>query len=415
MSSSPVPDLDSWQEILETLRRNKLRAGLTAFSVAWGIFMLVVLLGSGQGLANGVSYQFRDDATNSIWIWPGQTSVPFAGLSPGRNVQFTNADYDDVRSHSPDAERVTARFRIAGPVVVARGKESGAFDVRCVHPDHLYLEKTMVVEGRFLNERDISELRKVAVIGKLVKDALFAKEDPIGAEIQVNGISFRVVGVFEDAGNESEMEKVYLPITTAQRTFNGSNRIGMVMFTVGDASLEESKLIAKDVTRRLATRHRFDAADARAVRVNNNIEQFARFTGVIAGIRAFTWLVGVGTILAGIVGVSNIMLITVRERTREIGIRKAMGATPRSIIAQVLQESVLVTSVAGLAGLVLGVVVLDVASRFLGATDYFRNPQVDMGTAIEATIVLILAGTLAGLIPARRAAAIKPVEALREE
>jgi len=408
-------DLDSWQEILETLRRNKLRAGLTAFSVAWGIFMLVVLLGSGQGLANGVSYQFRDDATNSIWVWPGQTSLPFAGLVPGRNVQFTNADYDDMKAHAPEGEHVTGRFRLFGQIVVSRGKESGAFDVRAVHPDHLYLEKTRITKGRFLNDTDITELRKVAVIGKLVKDALFGSDEPIGDAIQVNGISFQVVGVFEDSGNESEMEKVYLPITTAQRTYNGANRIGMVMFTVGDATLEQSKLIAKDVTRRLATRHRFDVADARAVRVNNNIEQFARFSGVIAGIRAFTWLVGVGTILAGIVGVSNIMLITVRERTREIGIRKAMGATPRSIISQILKESVLVTSVAGLSGLVLGVAVLDVASRFLGDTDYFRHPQVDMRTAIEATIVLVAAGTLAGLIPARRAAAIKPVEALREE
>jgi putative ABC transport system permease protein len=312
-------------------------------------------------------------------------------------------------------DHVTSRFRIGGPVMVTRGRETGSFDVRSVHPAHLHLERTIVTAGRFLNETDVSERRKVAVIGKLVRQPLFGKDEAIGEEILVNGVAFVVVGVFEDAGNESEMEKIYLPISTAQRTFNGANRVNQIMFTMGDATLLESQAIARDVSRRLATRHRYDVADERAVNVSNSIESFARFNGVISGIRAFTWLIGVGTILAGIVGVSNIMLITVRERTREIGIRKAMGATPRTIVAQVLQESVLVTSIAGFAGLVAGVVVLDVASRFLGDSDFFRNPHVDIRTALQATFVLVLAGTVAGFIPARRAAAIRPVEALREE
>ena len=408
-------DLDTWQEILETLRRNKLRAILTAFSVAWGIFMLVVLLGSGAGLSNGVQYQFRDDATNSIWMWPGETSLPFAGLLPGRKLQMTNTDRDDLVNNIPGADHVTSRFFIGGSVLVTRGSESGNFDVRAVHPDHQFLEKTIMTDGRFLNELDIAQFRKVCVIGKLVNDALFKKERGIGQEIEVNGVSFRVIGVFTDAGGEGEMEKIYLPVSTAQRAFNGANRINSLLFTVGSATLEESQAIQKEVHRRLATRHRFSVDDPRAVRINNNLVEAQRFLGLMSGIRAFTWLVGLGTILAGIVGVSNIMAITVRERTREIGIRKALGATPRNIIMQVLQEAVLVTSIAGFVGLVAGVVVLDVASRMIGESDFFRDPHVDIGTAVQATILLICAGTLAGLFPALRASAIRPVEALREE
>ena len=408
-------DLDSWQEIFETLRRNKLRTFLTAFSVAWGIFMLVVLLGSGVGLSNGVNYQFRDDAINSLWIYPGETTLAYAGLQPGRRVQLDDDDYADARDRTEGAEHVSARFYLPGPVTVVHGRETAAYDVRSVHPDHLHLEKTRVVRGRFLDDLDLSERRKVAVVGKAVQDGLFHGQDPLGSQIQVNGVAFKVVGVFEDAGGQSEMEKIYLPITTAQRTFNGGRRIHQLMLTVGDASLEESQRMAQQVQRRIAARHHFSPDDERAVRVVNNVVQFERFHAVTSGIRAFTWLVGIGTILAGIVGVSNIMLITVRERTREIGIRKALGATPGSIVAQVLQESVLVTAIAGFAGLVLGVLVLDVASRLIGQTDFFRNPQVDISTALEATLVLVVAGTLAGLFPARRAAAIRPVEALREE
>ena len=250
---------------------------MTAFSVAWGIFMLVVLLGSGQGLSNGVTYQFRDDAVNSLWIYPGETSLPHAGLRPGRRIQLTNADHDDIVQSIEGVEHITSRFRIDGPVTVSRGKENGAFDVRCVHPAHQYLEKTRVIDGRFLNDLDLSEFRKVAVIGKLVKDALFATEPAVGKTLQINGLAFKVVGVFEDDGGEGEMQKIYLPITTSQRAFNGSNRIGQIMMTVGDASLDESQAMADEAQARLATHHRFASDDRRAVRVNNNVVQFNRF------------------------------------------------------------------------------------------------------------------------------------------
>ena len=408
-------DLDTWREILDTIRANKLRTFLTAFSVAWGIFMLIVLLGSGQGLAHGVEYQFRDDAINSIWVFPGQTSVPYKGLAPGRRVQLTNDDREELRTAEGGVDHITSRFYISGSLRVRYKKETTTFDVRCVHPDHLYLEKTIITEGRFLDALDLAEYRKVAVIGVRVKDALFKSEPALGKNIEVNGIAFRVVGLFTDEGGENEQEKIYLPITTAQRAFGGANRVAMIMMTTGDTPVAETEGMAKDVKRRIAARHAFSSDDPRAVFVNNNNEEFARVSSLLAAIRIFVWIVGSGTILAGVVGVSNIMMITVRERTREIGVRKALGATPWSVVGLILQESVLITSIAGYVGLVLGIAVLEAGAKSISGADYFKNPEVDLTVAVEATILLIVAGLAAGFIPARRAAAIRPVEALRTE
>jgi putative ABC transport system permease protein len=409
-------DLDTWQEILATIRANKLRSFLTGFSVAWGIFMLIVLLGSGEGLSNGIAYQFRDDAINSIWVFPGQTSVPYKGLAPGRRIQLTNDDREELKSGVGGIDHITSRFRITGNLQVRYKKETTTFDVRCVHPDHLYLEKTIMTEGRFLNELDVSQFRKVAVLGVRVKDALFKNEAALGKIIEINGVAFQVVGLFTDDGGENEQEKIYLPITTAQRAFGGANRVGMIMMTTGDTPLDQTESMAQDVKHRVATRHTFSADDPRALFVNNNNEQFDRFTKLMAAIRLFVWIVGIGTILAGVVGVSNIMMITVRERTREIGVRKALGATPWSVVSLVLQESILVTSVAGYVGLVLGIAVLEIAAKNIPAgSEYFRNPEVDLKVAIEATLLLIVAGVAAGFIPARRAAMVRPVDALRNE
>jgi len=408
-------DLDTWQEILDTIRANKLRSFLTGFSVAWGIFMLIVLLGSGEGLSHGIEYQFRDDAINSIWVFPGQTSVPYKGLAPGRRVQFTNEDNDEIRTGVNGVEHITSRFYISGNLRVRYREQTTTFDVRCVHPGHLFLEKTIMTEGRFLDDLDLKELRKVAVIGVNVKKALFKDEPAIGKNIEVNGIAFKVVGIFRDEGGEGEQEKIYLPITTAQRAFGGANRVQQIMMTTGEAPLEQTEGMSKDIKHRLATRHTFSTDDPRAVFVNNNNQEFQRFVGLMRAIRSFIWVIGVGTILAGVVGVSNIMMITVRERTREIGVRKALGATPWSVIGLVLQESILITSVAGYIGLVLGIAVLELGAKAISGAEYFRNPEVDLAVAIQATLLLIVAGLAAGFVPARRAAAVRPVEALRNE
>ncbi len=408
-------DADTWHEILDTIRANKLRSFLTGFSVAWGIFMLIILLGSGEGLSHGIEYQFRDDAINSIWVFPGQTSVATKGLQPGRRVQLTNDDFSEIRNGINGVEHITSRFYIGGTLKVRYRDRTSSFDVRCTHPDHLYLEKTIMTEGRFINELDLKEFRKVTVLGVRVVDAMFKKEPPIGKNIEINGVAFKVVGIFRDEGGENEQEKIYLPITTAQRAFGGANRVNQIMMTTGDAPLSETQSMSKEIKRRVALRHAFSKDDPRALFVNDNNEEFQKFTSLMSAIRGFVWVVGIGTILAGVVGVSNIMLITVRERTREIGVRKALGATPWSIVSLIFQESILITAVAGYIGLVAGIVVLELAGKALPSSGYFINPEVDLLVAIEATVLLVAAGVAAGSVPARRAARIRPVEALRNE
>lgn len=408
-------DLDKWQEILDTIRANKLRTLLTGFSVAWGIFMLIILLGSGNGLANGVEYQFRDDAINSIWLFGGQTSLPARGLAPGRPIRFTAEDFSAVRDGVGGVEHITARYYPQGSLTVSYGSEYGTYDIRSVHPDHQYLEKTIVKTGRFLNQVDLEERRKVAAIGQKVEQGLFKGRSAIGEYLKINGIPFKVVGTFEDAGSESENEKIYLPISTAERVFAGDRRYRNIMFTVGDATLEESQAIARETHDLLAQRMRFAPEDERALFVRNNVEEFQRFVSLMGGIRAFIWVIGIGTILAGVVGVSNIMMIVVQERTREIGVRKALGATPWSIVSLVLQESIFITSIAGYIGLVLGVVVLELVADNLPASDFFVNPNVDLKLAVVATVLLVASGAVAGFFPARKASAIRPVEALRDE
>jgi putative ABC transport system permease protein len=389
---------------------------LTGFAVAWGIFMLIVLLGSGEGLRHGVEHQFRDDAINSIWVSSGQTSKPYKGLQPGRRIRFTNDDYDEVTTRVDGVEYSSARFWIFGSQQINYRDQWGSYTIRAVHPGHAVLEKTQVVRGRFINDLDIRDHRKVVAIGSLVEDALFGDGPSIGEEIRVSGIAFKVVGVFEDAGSEGEREMIYMPISTAQRTFNGRNRVNQILYTTGDASVLESERMAGQTTDILAANHTFDPEDQRALFLRNGVEQFQKFVSMMNGIRIFVWIVGIGTLLAGVVGVSNIMLVAVQERTREIGVRKALGATPRSIVSLVLKESVLITAVAGYLGLGLGVAVLELVGRALPEeSSFFRNPQVDLGTAIAATLLLVAAGTIAGYFPARRAASVQPVVALRDE
>ena len=408
-------DVDTWQEIWDTIRANRMRSILTAFSVAWGIFMLIVLLGSGQGLSHGVAHQFRDDAQNSIWVFPGQTSTPYKGMQPGRRVQLTNEDHREIGTGVNGVEHLTARYMIGGNLQVRYRKQAQSFDVRSVHPGHQYLEKTIITAGRFINPLDVAEHRKVAVVGERVAKALFHGDEAIGKQIEINGVAFKVVGRFTDEGGEGEQEKIYLPISTSQRAFGGANRINMMMMTTGSTPLDETEVMAKDVRRRIAERHTFSVDDPRAVFVNNNNEEFARFMNLMGAIRMFVWIVGLGTILAGVVGVSNIMMISVRERTREIGVRRALGATPWSVVSLILKESILITAVAGYVGLVLGIAVLEVAGSLLPSDGFFIKPEVDLTVAVQATVLLVVAGALAGFFPARRAGALRPVEALRNE
>lgn len=408
-------DLDLWQEILATIRQNKLRTLLTGFSVAWGIFMLVLMMGSGAGLANGIEYSFRDDAVNSVWIRSGETSIAYKGQRPGRDVDLDNLDYQTLRGGYRDIEHLSGRYYLRGQVQVRYRNETGSFSIRAVHPDHQYIENTTVARGRFINALDLERRRKVAVLGGSVRTALFGAADPLGEHIDINGIPFQVVGQYSDAGEDREQEIIYLPITTAQLAFRGGQHIDQLMFSIADPSLERSQALVENVRNQLAERHRFSPEDERALFIRNVFEVFQRFVSLNRAIELFIWIVGLGTILAGVVGVSNIMMIVVKERTRELGVRKALGATPGSVIGLVLLEAVFITAVAGYLGLVSGVGLLALVGRLTQDSEIFRNPQIDIGVAVAATLLLIAAGTLAGLVPAWRAARVQPIEALREE
>jgi len=411
-------DLDKWQEILHTIRKNKLRTFLTAFSVSWGIFMLILLLGFGSGLENGVHYNFQDDAVNSIRIRPGQTSKPYRGMQPGKNITFTNEDYDLIRNKIDGIEHITSRFYCWGEFTVRYKDQYSSFEVMGCHPDHQYLENQKPLKGRYINAIDVKEVRKVTAIGENVAEALFKEEDPIGKWIDVRGIKYRVVGVYEEEGDE-ETRRIYIPLSTAQLAYGGTNSIHYIMYTVGNASVAESKEMVDQSRQLLSDRHLFDPTDERAVNIWNNVENFQRFVSLFAGIKLFLWVVGIGTIIAGIVGVSNIMLIVVKERTREIGVRKAIGATPGSIIGLFLQEAIVITVFAGYLGLLAGIGLVEGMNwaliNFEIQTEFFRNPEVQLQTAIGATMLLILAGVLAGYFPARKAAKIRPIEALKDE
>ena len=413
--------LDRWQEVLSTLARAKLRSALTALAVAWGTFMLVVLLGFGRGLHKGAESQFADDAANSVWIFGGSTSQPYQGMPVGRRIAFTNADYDNLR-RIDGIDRLTGRFFPGGGGGPGRGERMvrvGAktqnFDVRAVHPEHLYLEKTLVKAGRFVNETDLAERRKVAVVGIPVAQFFWGTTDVIDKTIEVGGVSFEIVGVFDDeGGDDGEQRMLYVPVTTAQLAWNGADRLNALLFTVGDKSVAETNQLLDEVKAKLAERQRFDPSDPTAIRVRNNLEQYQSFQQIFWIIEVFVSLMGLATLIAGVIGVANIMLITVKERTKEIGIRKALGAPPRSIITTIMQESIFLTAAAGYLGLVAGVGLLSLVAHLVPDSEFFGEPQIDFQVALYANIILVIAGALAGFFPAYSAAKISPIEAMRD-
>ena len=408
-------DLDKWQEILSTINKNRMRTFLTGFSVAWGIFMLIVLLGSGKGLQNGIDAQFRQDAVNTIWFGPGSTTKTYEGLKAGREIKFTNEDYEYVRDRLEGVDKISGRYYMWQNRVISYKKEYGFFDLICVNPDYQDIESAVMIEGRYVNDIDIQKRRKVAVIGPPVQKALFKNgKNPIGEYIKINDVPFMVVGVFSDK-NERDMTRVYLPITTAQMISGGANRIHNLSIT-STLSAKESEEFEKELRADFAKRHKFDTEDLNAMWISNTIKEYKMFTNLFLGIQIFVSIIGAFTIIAGIVGVSNIMIIVVNERTKEIGIRKAIGATPGSIVGMILLEAVFITGLAGYIGLIGGIGVLELVSSVIPSeSQFFQNPEVDFNIAVISTLVLILAGTLAGLMPSLRASRIRPVVALRDE
>jgi len=413
---------DRWGEVFDTIRRNKLRTALTAISVAWGIFVMVTLLGLGHGLNNGIRHSFRREATNGIWISANKTSVAYAGYGIGRHITFDNHDYDRALKVA-GIDHISGQFFVrggrmgGGEMKIQRGVKSNAFAVNAVHPGAFYMGAHEIVGGRFLDDADVLGLRKVCVIGEPVRDFLFAAgEDPIGQWINIGNVAFEIVGVYSDEGGEEEERQIYVPVSTAQLAFHGQDHLGLLMFTVGDATAPEAKAISREVVEQLAGAHQFSPDDPQAARVFDNVEGFSHFQQFFLVISIFVVVIGCGTLAAGVVGVSNIMMIAVKERTREIGVRKALGATPLAIVAMITQEAIFLTSIAGLLGLTAGVAFLQfVVPIIVGDSDLIRNPSIDIGVGLTATIGLVAAGALAGFVPARAAARVNPVATLRDQ
>ena len=412
-------DIERWQEIFETLRKNKLQTFLTGLSVASGIFILVILLGFSSGIQNGVTSQFEKDATNQISIWTGRTTKEYKGLNPGRYIQLKNSDFNKISNQYADFIEYKSSNYMIWRALVNYGKESNNYRIWGSHPDYQFIENSDIVEGRFINESDVNNSSKVAVIGNKVKLDLFKSEDPLGKYVSVYGINFKIIGVYRDPGGEDEESQLYIPITTAQKSFNGGDRINNMSYTIKmpknfDQGVELSQNIALAIESDLKQMQMVAPNDIGAIRVNNNLEEAQRYYSLTDAIKLIFWFVGIGTIIAGVVGVGNIMLIIVKERTKEIGIRKALGAQPMSIVGMILQEAIFVTMFSGMFGLILGLALLEVVGPLI-KNDYIKNPQVDFNTALTTVFILVFAGALAGFFPAYRAAKIRPIIALRDE
>lgn len=422
---------DRWQEIFSALKQNKLRTVLTAFGVAWGIFMLVIMLGSGRGLRNGILDGMGGFATNSVFMWSQPTNVAYKGFKKGRQYSFNNSDTKAILDKIPEIEtlapRLQARFwQKPGESNVVRGLKTGAFNIMGDYPDYFKTDPLTLLNGRYIDGDDITFKRKVAVIGIRVRDVLFtAKEDPIGQYIRIKGVFFMVIGVFKSQHNggwaEWQEQWVDMPLTTMQQTYNYGQDVSF--YGISAKTGISATVIEDKVKKLLKDRHSISPDDAEAIGSENVEKNFIKLNGMFKGINGLVWIVGIGTLLAGVIGVSNIMLIIVKERTKEIGIQRAIGAAPKVIISQIITESVFLTTLAGYTGLVLGVGVIEVINILLikaaansnGARTMFTRPEVDFSVAITALTILIICGALAGLVPAYRAVSIKPIDALRYE
>lgn len=415
-------DLDRWTEIWVTITRNKTRSLLTCFGVFWGILMLVILLGSGRGMQNGIMRSVNGFATNSAFFFADRTSESYKGFNKGRQWDMRNRDVESIRREVKELSAIS-------PIIwgnssdknIVYGMMSGTFNVKGVHPDYFQIETQKLFHGRLLNEVDERERRKVCLIGTKVKEVLFKEEDPCGSYIRVNGIYYQVVGVVQqrasgvNIGGRSE-ECVFLPFSTMQQTLNQGD---IIHFLCVAAKPDVQMLPVINKIKSIIKEQNFiSPTDPQAVSAINLAAQFETFNNAFLGIDILIWIVGVGTLLAGIIGVSNIMMVTVKERTKEIGVRRALGAKPWNIISQIMSESLLITAMAGLMGLTVGVFLLDMVDQLIGdpvGETMLLHPAVSIQVALAATSILLLAGLLAGLIPAWRAMQIKAIDAIREE
>ncbi|GAL88038.1 ABC transporter permease [Jejuia pallidilutea] len=408
-------DRDTWQELYDSIRKNKLRTLVTIFGVGFGIFLLIVLLGSARGMENSFNRLFGDFATNTVFIWGQSTSKPFKGFQEGRRVRLTLSDAKRVEENIPGVEFVVPRSQQVSKV--DRGFLSGSFQIGGDYPLLDEVEKKKLIRGRFINQNDMQLKRKVAVISEDVYKQLFEKdENAIGEYIIINNINFKVVGVFKVSNiNMGPPINLHIPFTTFQQIYNQAGRIGWMVITAKPefniVQVEkDSKLLLKNI-------HKIHPDDRRAFGSANAGKEFGKVTGFLTGMQFLTWFVGIATLIAGVFAIGNILLITVKERTKEIGLRRAIGATPLEIKSQIILEAVVLCLIASFIGIIFGGFVLILINYAWGQGDSAAlvNPSVSIAVVLFALTLLIILGTLIGLIPAFKATSVKPIEALREE
>lgn len=413
--------IDTLHELYATIKRNKLRTALTGLAVSWGIFMLIVLLGAGNGLIHAFEQSSADRALNSMRIYPGYTTKSYDGLKEGRNIQLDNRDLTDTELLF-DEHIINAGATLQqGSVNISYENQYVNSSLQGVHPNYTEVEDVKIVEGRFINDYDIKERRKVIVLHNKSAEVLFKEKSPIGAFVNAGGIVYQVVGVYKDSGN-SNANNAYIPFTTLQIIYNRGDKLNNIVFTTkGLTDKVDNEAFEASYRKAIAQNHRFDPTDESGIWISNRMTQYLQTQEAMGLLRTAIWVIGIFTLLSGIVGVSNIMLITVKERTREFGIRKALGAKPRQILWLIIIESVAITTLFGYIGMVAGIGVTEWMDSLFGnqaietggvSQTVFSDPTVDISIAIQATLTLVVAGTLAGLFPARKAANIRPVEAM---
>ena len=417
---------DIWQEIYSTIKRNKLRTFLTGFAVAWGIFMLIVLLGAGNGLIHAFEQSAAERAMNSIKIYPGWTTKSYDGLKEGRNIRLDNKDLGSTQRYFPDNVINAGATVWQGSTNVSFGTEYVNISLAGVFPNYTEVEAVKLFEGRFINDIDIKERRKVMILHKKTAEILFDKShtQPVGQFVNAGNVAYQVVGLYNDRGDSGD-SPAYLPFSTLQTIYNKGDKLNNITLTTKNLETEaDNKVFEEKYRKLLATNHRFDPTDNSAIWIWNRFTNYLQQQQGSNILRIAIWIIGIFTLLSGIVGVSNIMLITVKERTREFGIRKALGAKPLSILWLIIVESVTITTLFGYIGMVAGIGATEWMNNTFGnqtmdagmfSETVFLNPTVDIRIAVQATLTLVVAGTLAGLFPARKAVNIRPIEALRAD